>query len=112
MNGTRGWYGPRLAVEEEGMKKQKDDKKYTFKRDGAGSSDKSKYKAVKTATGYRIEASIAGAGASIGKEIGFDMQISNTSGIVRYPYYIKIEGLDPLLIKGSGPSWHVRCLNE
>lgn len=57
-----------------------DDKKYTFRMSGANPHSPVVYKAVKTATGYVIEASIPLAGAALGQTIGFDVRINNRSG--------------------------------
>ncbi|MDQ0115472.1 endo-1,4-beta-xylanase [Paenibacillus harenae] len=57
-----------------------DDMKYTFLRSGANPHKPAEYKAVKSATGYVIEASIPLASAALAQTIGFDIRIADRSG--------------------------------
>lgn len=59
---------------------ESDDMKYTFLRSGANPHKPAEYKAVKSATGYVIEASIPLASAALAQTIGFDIRIADRSG--------------------------------
>lgn len=57
-----------------------DDQKYTFSRSGANPHKPAEYKAVKTDTGYVIEATMPLASAALDQTIGFDIRIADRSG--------------------------------
>jgi endo-1,4-beta-xylanase len=57
-----------------------DDKHYEFRRSGANPDKSASYKTKKLDGGYRIEASVPLQGASLGKEIGFDLRLRDRNG--------------------------------